>query len=122
MRSGLLRGRGLQIYTYLLIAWLVLPIAVMILFGFNDTQSKQNFRWEGFTLRWYGELFARADLTTALLNSVTIALLSTVITTVLGTLAGLALGRFRFRGRGATTLVLFMAISCPEIEMGAALL
>jgi spermidine/putrescine transport system permease protein len=116
------RGQGLRIYTYLLIAWLVLPIAIMILFGFNDTHSRQNFRWEGFTLRWYAELFARADLTTALLNSLTIALLSTLITTVLGTLAGLALGRFAFRGRGATTLVLFMAISCPEIVMGAALL
>ncbi|WP_395111066.1 ABC transporter permease [Actinomadura sp. SCN-SB] len=117
-----MRGQGLRIYTYLLVGWLVLPIAVMILFGFNDTHSKQNFRWEGFTLRWYADLFARADLTTALLNSLTIALLSTVITTVLGTLAGLALGRFAFRGRGATTLVLFMAISCPEIVMGAALL
>jgi spermidine/putrescine transport system permease protein len=116
------RGQGLRAYTYLLIGWLILPIAIMILFGFNDTHSKQNFRWEGFTLRWYADLFARADLTTALLNSLTIALLSTLITAVLGTLAGLALGRFGFRGRGATTLVLFMAISCPEIVMGAALL
>ncbi|MFF5259283.1 ABC transporter permease [Actinomadura viridis] len=116
------RGRGLRIYTHLLIAWLVLPVAVMIAFGFNDTAGKQNFRWEGFTLHWYADLFDRPDLTTALVNSLTIALLSTLISTVLGTLAGLALGRFRFRGRGAATLVLFLAISCPELVMGASLL
>ncbi|TYB43358.1 ABC transporter permease [Actinomadura chibensis] len=112
----------LHVYTLLLVAWLILPIAVMILFGFNDTHSKQNFRWEGFTLKWYAHLFDKGDLTAAVVNSLTIALLSTLITTVLGTFAGIALGRYRFRGKGATNLVLFMAISCPEIVMGASLL
>ncbi len=106
----------------MLIAWLILPIAIMILFGFNDTRSKQNFEWQGFTLKWYRHLFDKSDLTTAVVNSLTIALLSTLITTVLGTFAGLALGRYRFRGKGSTNLVLFMAISCPEIVMGASLL
>ncbi|WP_329519895.1 ABC transporter permease [Spirillospora sp. NBC_01491] len=114
--------RVLRVYTLALIAWLVLPIAVMVLFGFNDTRSRQNFRWEGFTLRWYTHLFDKADLTTAVLNSLTIALFSTAISTVLGTLAGLALGRYRFRGRGAATLLLLMAIACPELVMGASLL
>ncbi|WP_433468046.1 ABC transporter permease [Spirillospora sp. CA-128828] len=116
------RISGLHVYTLALIAWLILPIAIMILFGFNDTHSKQNFRWEGFTLRWYAHLFDKSDLTTAVVNSLTIALLSTLITTVIGTFAGLALGRYRFRGKGSTNLVLFMAISCPEIVMGASLL
>lgn len=113
---------GLHVYTLALIAWLILPIAIMILFGFNDTRSKQNFEWQGFTLKWYRHLFDKSDLTTAVVNSLTIALLSTLITTVLGTFAGLALGRHRFRGKGSTNLVLFMAISCPEIVMGASLL
>ena len=116
------RISGLHVYTLALIAWLILPIAIMILFGFNDTRSKQNFEWQGFTLKWYRHLFDKSDLTTAVVNSLTIALLSTLITTVLGTFAGLALGRHRFRGKGSTNLVLFMAISCPEIVMGASLL
>ena len=116
------RISGLHLYTLVLIAWLILPIAIMILFGFNDVQGKQNFRWQGFTLKWYARLFDRSDLTTAVVNSLTIALLSTLITTVLGTFAGLALGRYRFRGGGSTHLLLFMAISCPEIVMGASLL
>ncbi|MBW8486002.1 ABC transporter permease [Actinomadura parmotrematis] len=116
------RGRGLQAYTVLLVAWLLLPIAVMVAFGFNDTHSKQNFEWEGFTLHWYAHLFDKKDLTTALVNSLTIALLTTLIATVLGTLAGLAIGRYKFRGQGLANVVMFAAISCPEVVMGASLL
>jgi spermidine/putrescine transport system permease protein len=116
------RIAGLHLYTLLLIAWLILPIAIMIMFGFNDTHSKQNFQWQGFTFKWYVHLFDKEDLTTAVVNSLTIALFSTAITTVIGTFAGIALGRYRFRGKGVTNLVLFMAISCPEIVMGASLL
>lgn len=124
-RTGHRSGRrltALHVYTMLLIGWLLLPIAVMILFGFNDVQGKQNFRWEGFTLKWYAHLFDRSDLTRALVNSLAIALASTAVTTVLGTFAGLALARRRFRGRRAADLLLFMAIACPELVMGASLL
>ena len=125
-RGGSSRGRRrislLHVYTLVLIAWLVLPIAVMIVFGFNDVHGKQNFRWEGFTFRWYRHLFDKSDLTAAVVNSLTIAVFSTLVSTVLGTLAGLALGRYRFRGRGAVGLVMFLAICCPEIVMGASLL
>ncbi|ETK33989.1 ABC transporter permease [Microbispora sp. ATCC PTA-5024] len=122
MSRGLFRGRGLQVYTWLVIAWLVLPIAVMILFGFNDTHGRFNTSWQGFTLKWYGKLFEIDDLTKALRNSLVIAVLTMVIAGVLGSLIGLALGRYRFRGAGATNLVMFAAISCAEIVMGASLL
>lgn len=122
MKRGLLRGRGLQIYTWLVIAWLVLPIAVMILFGFNDTHGRYNTAWQGFTFKWYGKLFEIGDLTQALVNSLLIAVLTMLIAGVLGSLIGLALGRYRFRGSGAMNLVMFAAISCAEIVMGASLL
>ncbi|WP_131737987.1 ABC transporter permease [Actinomadura roseirufa] len=124
-RRGTPRRRrvdGLHAYTLLLIGWLILPVAIMIAFGFNDVHGKQNYRWEGFTLRWYAHLLDKDDLVTAVVNSLTIALLSTLLSTVAGTLAGLALGRYRFRGGGATGLLLLMAISCPEVVMGASLL
>jgi spermidine/putrescine transport system permease protein len=112
----------LPIWGWLVIAWLSSPIIVMIVFGFNDTHSKFNINWQGFTLRWYRELFAIDDLTTALENSITIALIVTVIATVLGTLMGVALGKYRFRGSGATNLLMFANIAAPEIVLGAALL
>ena len=89
----------LPTYTWLMIFYLRLPVLVMIVFGFNDIQGRLNLRWEGFTLRWYRELFAIPGLTTALRNSLAIAVVSTIISTVLGTMIGLALGRYRFRGK-----------------------
>jgi spermidine/putrescine transport system permease protein len=122
MTSRGTRGRLLPIWTWAVIAWLCLPIAVMILFGFNDTRGRFNTTWQGFTLKWYGHLFDIPDLTGALRTSLVVAVLTMLIAGVLGTLIGLALGRYRFRGAGALNVVMFAAISCAEIVMGASLL
>jgi spermidine/putrescine transport system permease protein len=120
------RRRGgaplLHAYTWVLIVWLSLPILVMVLFGFNDTSGKFNFVWQGWTLRWYRGLFDIPDLTTALRNSITIALIVTAASAVLGTMIGYAMGKYRFRGRGMLNLVLFANVAAPEIAMGTGLL
>jgi spermidine/putrescine transport system permease protein len=105
-----------------MIAYLCAPIAVMMLFGFNDTKGKFNYSWQGFTLRWYQNLFAIPDLTNALKNSLSIAVAATLISVLLGTTLGLAIGRYRFRGKGGVDLVLFSQIATPEIVLGASLL
>jgi spermidine/putrescine transport system permease protein len=119
---GRLADRLLYTYTWVIIVWLCLPIAVMIAFGFNNTKGRLNLTWQGFTFKWYAQLFSVPDLTTALVNSLTIALITTCGSAVLGTLIGLALGRYRFRGQGSLNLVQFAAISAPETVMGASLL
>jgi spermidine/putrescine transport system permease protein len=116
------RGRLLGVYTGLVIVYLCLPIFVMILFGFNDTKSRFNFTWQGFTLDWYRNLFEIEGLTEALKNSLTIAAIATVLSVVLGTTLGLAIGRYRFRGKGGVDLMLFAQIATPEIVLGASLL
>jgi spermidine/putrescine transport system permease protein len=115
-------GGWLRTYTWLVVAWLSLPILVMILFGFNDTQGKFNFVWQGFTLKWYRGLFDINDLTTALRNSISIAVIVTIVAAVLGTMIGYAMGRYSFRGRGLLTIVLFANVAAPEIAMGTGLL
>jgi spermidine/putrescine transport system permease protein len=117
-----LGDRLLFAYTWLIIAWLCLPIAVMILFGFNDTRGRYNQTFQGLTLKWYGRLFEIPALTDALRNSLLIAVLAMVIAGGLGTLVGIALGRYRFRGQGTTNLIMFAVISSPELVMGASLL
>lgn len=116
------RGGFLAIYTGLVIAYLFIPIIVMAAFGFNDIQGRFNFQWQGFTLRWYRELFAVQELVEALKNSLVIAVISTVVATVFGTLIALALTRYRFRGRGPMNLAIFLPMATPEIVMGASLL
>jgi spermidine/putrescine transport system permease protein len=112
----------LPTWTWLVIVWLCSPIIVMIVFGFNDTTGRFNIRWQGFTLRWYRDLFAIPDLTRALENSLTIACISTLIATTLGTLLGMSLGRYRFRGSGSVNLLLFANIAASEVVLGASLL
>jgi len=112
----------LPTWGWLVIGWLSLPIIVMIVFGFNNTTGKFNFTWQGFTLRWYQQLFVIPDLTNALINSITISIIVTILATILGTMMGLALGRYRFRGSGSINLVMFANIAAPEVVLGAALL
>lgn len=121
-KSATHRSRFLQIYTWLIIAWLSLPILVMILFGFNDTTSKFNFVWQGWTLDWYRNLFTIPALTDALVASITIATLTTIVATILGTMIGFSMGKYRFRGRAVLDLVLFANVAAPEIAMGTGLL
>ncbi|MEA2477481.1 MAG: spermidine/putrescine transport system permease protein, partial [Actinomycetota bacterium] len=112
----------LPTYTGLVILYLMLPIFVMILFGFNDTTGRFNFAWQGFTLQWYRELFAIQDLTTAVRNSLIIAVASTILATTLGTMIALALARYRFRGKTVLNLVMFTNVAAPEVVVGASLL
>jgi spermidine/putrescine transport system permease protein len=118
-----LGDRLLLAYTWVVIVWLALPIAVMILFSFNNPHGRFNYSWVGFTLKWYGShLFDYPSLTTAMEHSIIVAVVSTLISTALGTLVGLALGKYRFHGLGTANLVQFAAISAPEIVMGSSLL
>ncbi|MEU4217845.1 ABC transporter permease [Actinoplanes sp. NPDC026623] len=121
-RPRLTGGRALYIYTWVIIAWLTLPVLIMILFGFNDTQGRYNQTWEGFTLKWYGQVFALDELTKALVISLVVAVLTAVIAGALGTGVGYALGRYRFRGSGSVNLIMFATMSSPELVMGASLL
>ncbi|MGH2723909.1 MAG: ABC transporter permease [Actinomycetota bacterium] len=116
------RQWGMPLYTGLVITYLFFPIAVMMLFGFNDIRGRFNFTWQGFTLRWYRQLFDVPELTEALRNSLIVAGASTIVATALGTLMALALTRYRFRGRGATNLFVFLPLGTPEVVLGASLL
>lgn len=118
-----IRTAVLPVYTGLVVAYLFLPILVMAVFGFNDIQGRFNFTWQGFTLEHWANLFNRYPaLNQSLLNSLTVAVISTLVATTFGTLIGLALTRYEFRGRGPLNLLIFLPIATPEIVLGASLL
>jgi spermidine/putrescine transport system permease protein len=106
----------------MVIAWLTLPVLVMIVFGFNDTRGRYNQTWDGFTTTWYARVFELDELTSALVISLLVAVVSMLIAGALGTGIGYALGRYAFRGSGALNLVMFATMSAPELVMGASLL
>ncbi|MDP9243919.1 MAG: ABC transporter permease, partial [Chloroflexota bacterium] len=110
------------VYTSFAVAYLFLPIAVMIAFSFNDPRGRQNITWQGFTLGNYLDIWSRPDITGPMITSLTVAVVSTLIATALGTLIGLALTRYQFAGRGSLNLLIFLPMATPEIIMGASLL
>lgn len=116
------KGWFLPVYTGGVILYLFLPIAVMILFGFNDFKGRFNFTWEGFTLRHWSNLFDISQLTEALKTSLTVAAITTLVATAVGTMMALALTRHRFRGRAPTNLFIFLPMATPEVVLGASLL
>ena len=116
------RGRFLGFFTAIVMAYLFIPIVVMILFGFNDFEGRFNLTWNKFTLDHYVNLFDVPELTSALKNSLVIALISTVIAVILGTLIALALTRHSFRGRSALNLSIFVPMATPEVVLGVSLL
>jgi spermidine/putrescine transport system permease protein len=121
--GGRIARGALPVYTGLVVAYLFLPIVVMAAFGFNDIQGRFNFTWQGFTLEHWQNLFSRYPaLNQALLNTIIVATVSTAVATTLGTLIGLALTRYEFRGRGPLNLLIFLPIATPEIVLGASLL
>jgi spermidine/putrescine transport system permease protein len=113
----------LPVYTWLVLLFTAIPIAVMIAYSFNQAPSgRLTFHWTGFTTQWYQQVFDISDLTSALVHSLEVALASTVISVLIGTPLALALARYRFRGRGAADAVIFTDIAAPEVVVGASLL
>ena len=112
----------LPVYTGLAVAYLFLPIAVMIAFSFNDPRGRQNITWQGFTFGNYLDIWSRPDITGPMVTSLTVAVVSTLVATALGTLIALALTRYQFAGRGTLNLLIFLPMATPEIIMGASLL
>jgi spermidine/putrescine transport system permease protein len=112
----------LTAYAALAFLYLLVPIAIVVLFSFNNPKGRFNYIWEGFTLDNWRHWDAYEELTSAMKISLEIGAISSVAATALGTLIALALVRYGFRGRGATNLFIFLPMSTPEIVLGASLL
>jgi spermidine/putrescine transport system permease protein len=125
-RSLKLGGRALDwllnAYAGLALLYLLVPIAVILVFSFNDPVGRFNFIWNEFSLDAWTDPFGVPGIGDALAKSVEIAVLSTLIATILGTLTALALVRYEFKGRAPVNFFIFIPLATPEVVLGAALL
>jgi spermidine/putrescine transport system permease protein len=117
-----LREHAVNIVGALVVVYLLIPIAVIFVFSFNDPAGRYNYTWVGFTFEHWAHAFSREDLTEALLTSLKLALLATVVSTIVGTMMALALVRHKFFGRRAANFLIVIPMATPEVVMGAALL
>jgi spermidine/putrescine transport system permease protein len=118
----LAKRHALTVYALLVVAYLLLPIAVVILFSFNAPKGRFNFVWQGFTLDNWIHWDAVLGIRSAVVTSLEIGLLSTLVATALGTLIAMAIVRHHFVGRSSTNVLVFLPMSTPEIVLGASLL
>jgi spermidine/putrescine transport system permease protein len=102
-------------------AFLYLPMAVIVLFSF-DASPVSAFPLRGWTLRWYREMWADAELLTALRNSLQVAIAATLGAVALGTAGAIGLDRCRFPGRDLLTRLILMPIVLPGIVTGISFL
>jgi spermidine/putrescine transport system permease protein len=116
------RRHTITVFGILALVYLMLPIAVVIVFSFNDPAGRYNYTWEGFTTEHWAHPFGPPFLGDAVMASIKVGLIATVASVVLGTLIAMALVRYHFRGRGATNLLIFVPLTAPEIVLGASLL
>jgi spermidine/putrescine transport system permease protein len=123
--TGLVRAvrrRAIAAFAVLVLAYLFLPVVVVVAFSFNDPVGRFNFAWQGFTLDAWLHPCSPAGMCDSVLLSVQIGLLATLVATVLGTLLAFGLVRHKFRGRATTSLLVFLPMATPEVVMGASLL
>lgn len=102
-------------------AFLYIPLILVVVYSFND--SRIATVWGGFSTRWYGELLRNEQILGAAFLSLRVAMTSATIATILGTMAGLALARFRrFKGRTLFSGMITSPMVMPEVITGLSLL
>jgi len=116
-----LRVSPLAFYFVAVCFFLYFPIALLIVFSFNDS-AMLIFPLKGFTLKWYSALLGATELLKAVRNSLVVGILSSLVATVLGAMAALGITRFRFPGRSVFVAVAAMPLVIPYVVLGVALL
>jgi spermidine/putrescine transport system permease protein len=117
-----IREHSLALYSALALAYMFLPVAVVVVFSFNNPTGRTNTRWNEFSLDAWLNICKDPTICRSVGVSATIALFATIVGTILGTMISFALVRHRFRGRSATNLLIFLPMATAEVVLGSSLL
>lgn len=112
--------RILFFYSLLVFIFFYVPIIILMVFSFND--SKVGTTWTGFTFDWYRKLVSDTPILDATRTSLIIAVVTTLIACVLGTLAALAIHKYKFPGKKILDFLFYIPVVIPDIIIGVSLL
>jgi spermidine/putrescine transport system permease protein len=104
------------------LAYLLIPNLVVIIFSFNKPAGSYNYQWQQFSLNAWLNPCGTPGICDSLGLSLKIGLTATIVATVLGTMVAFAIGRNRFWGRSSVNLLIFLPMATPEVVMGSSLL
>lgn len=111
-----MKNFGKRLYLGICFLFLYAPIAVLIVFSFNESKNRATFT--GFTLKWYKSLFQNELIMGALWNTLVVAVAASIIATLLGTVASVGISGMRKRARSAMMNVTYLPVINPEIITG----
>lgn len=110
-----------KVYTALIFVFLFAPIAILLVFSFNESKSLSVF--SGFSLKWYQELFRDSETLATLKNTLILAVCASVLSTVMGTAAAVGMNRLRSRYlHAALNTVTNIPMMNPDIITGISLM
>lgn len=109
-----------RFYTMLIFLFLYAPIIVLIVFSFNS--SRLRGQWDGFTLKWYIELFKDRQILKSLYYTITVALISSAFATVLGTMAAIGIHNMKNNFRKIVMNINYIPVLNPDIVTGISLM
>ena len=113
--------RAAKIYTALIFVFLFAPIAILLVFSFNDAKSLSVF--SGFSFKWYYELFRDAETLNALKNTLILAVIASIVSTVMGTAAAVGMNKLRSKYlRAALDTATDIPMMNPDIITGISLM
>jgi len=109
-----------KLYIALILIFLYAPIVVMIVLSFNEGRSPA--QWEGFSFKWYVELFGDRNIMEALKVTVSVAVIATVVSTVLGTLAAIGIHAMKKGWASWILNISYLPMTMPDIVTGISLM
>lgn len=109
-----------RIYMALVFLFLYAPIVLLMIFSFNNSKSRSV--WNGFTLKWYRQLFSNNEIISALQITLTVSILAAVLSTILGTLAAIGIFSMRRYPRKIIMTLNNIPMMNPDIIMGVSLM
>ncbi|KDR96257.1 spermidine/putrescine transport system permease protein [Peptoclostridium litorale DSM 5388] len=109
-----------RIYMMLIFIFMYAPIVVLVVFSFNNSKSRSS--WDGFTLKWYIELFKDRQIMKSLYYTVTIAVMASVISTVTGTIAAIGIYDMKKLPKKLLLNINYLPVLNPDIVTGVALM
>lgn len=109
-----------RFYLAIILFFLYVPIVVLIIQSFNAGKSRA--KWEGFSFKWYAELFQSQSIMQALYVTLTVAILAAIISTVLGTLAAIGIHAMKKRPQAMMMTITNIPMTMPDIVTGISLM
>lgn len=109
-----------RFYLFLFFAFLYAPIVFLMVFSFNDSRLKSS--WNGFTLKWYQELFQNSEILSSFYNSLLVAVLATIVATILGTLAAIGIYYMKNWKKNIALNVNYIPVLNPDIVTAISLM